>query len=96
MSAPFQPHSDTSRAAAESVEPRLNKQQRELLERMRTEAMGFTDDELFVYAVIGVLRISPNGVRARRIELVRKGLVYDSGRTRLTRSGRLATIWAPA
>lgn len=96
MGAPYQPHSDTSRAAAESVEPKLNAQQRELLERMRTEAHGFTDDELLAYAESGSLRISTNGVRARRAELVRKGLLRDSGRTRFTRSGRLATIWVLA
>lgn len=98
MGAPYQPHSDTSRAAADAVTPKLNKQQAEMLTHFKAfhEATGFTDDELMERAEKGQLRISLNGVRARRVELLRKGLICDSGRTRLTRSNRLATIWVIA
>lgn len=38
-------------------------------------------------------RSSPSGLRSRRSELVRLGLVEDSGKTAPTISGRLSTIW---
>ena len=100
MGAPYQPHSDTSRAAADAVTPKLNKQQQELLAAFKSFCVerspmlsGATDDELMELAESGKLRISINGVRARRVELMRKWLIRDSGRTRLTRSNRLATVW---
>lgn len=97
MGAPYQPNSDTSRAAAESVEPKVNNQQQEMLAQFRAfPSVGFTDDDLLIKAEVGAMRISPNGVRARRIELQRKGLIRKSGRTRITRSNRLATVWVIA
>lgn len=99
MGAPYQPHSDTSRAAAESVEPKLPKQQAELLAWFRGNTRsvdGATDDDIAQAIAHGFLSLSLNGARARRIELVKRGLVKDSGRTRLTRSDRLATVWVIA
>lgn len=36
---------------------------------------------------------SESGIRTRRSELVRKGLVVDSGRRSTTRSGRKSIVW---
>ncbi len=49
---------------------------------------GRTDEEL--QAELG---LNPSTQRPRRVELVEGGLVADSGRRRLTRSGRLAVVW---
>ncbi len=47
-----------------------------------------TDDELCEYT-----GLRDNSVRPRRIDLVRRGLVENSGAVRLTRSGREAIVW---
>lgn len=39
------------------------------------------------------LELEENTVRPRRIELVQRGLVRDSGERRPTRSGRAAVVW---
>jgi hypothetical protein len=52
---------------------------------------GATDEE--IQFVVGM---NPSTQRPRRIELVRMGLVRDSGTTRLTRAGRKATVWVIA
>ena len=89
--APYQPHSDTSRAAAAS-QPRaqLARYQARVLEVIRQSlAYGATDEEIArLFVTIG-----PNTVRPRRVELVARGLVRDSGIRRATASGRKATVW---
>ena len=50
---------------------------------------GVTDDELFMELPTD----NQSSIRPRRIELVRAGLVKDSGRKRKTSSGRQATVW---
>ncbi|MCH9681565.1 MAG: hypothetical protein K0V04_09040 [Deltaproteobacteria bacterium] len=47
-----------------------------------------TDDELCV-----ATGLRDNSVRPRRIELVREGLVENSGHVRPTRSGNAAIVW---
>lgn len=51
-------------------------------------AEGATDHELEVRTGIG-----GSTCRPRRIELQRLGLIRDSGTTRPTPSGRVATVW---
>jgi predicted ArsR family transcriptional regulator len=87
--APCQHHSPTSCAAAEAIVPHLNKLQARVLDYLRgCGERGATDEEL-----VEALRLSPSTARPRRIELVKAGLVRDSGRTRKTNSGREATVW---
>ena len=89
MSAPAQRHSATSCAAALSVEDSLNRWQGVVLKHLRRMGNnGATDEEMQRW-----LGLNPSTQRPRRVELVNKGLVKDSGRTRPTRSGRRATVW---
>lgn len=42
------------------------------------------------------VHVSPSGARTRRNELVRQGLIVDSGRRGVTSSGRQAVVWQVA
>lgn len=89
---PFQAHSATSEAAAKSMEPHAGSLRAAVLDWLRVRGnYGCTDDELFLW-IAG----SQNAIRPRRVELVKSGLVKDSGTTRKTRSGRAATVWISA
>lgn len=92
MTAPYQPHSETSRAAAEAIAPSLNELQAVVYEAIKAAGLeGRTDDELQVE-----LGMNPSTERPRRIEVEKYGLVTDSGRTRPTRSGKQAHVWVEA
>lgn len=54
-------------------------------------SMGATDEEI-IEAVLP-LGFAVNTIRPRRVELVRAGVVRNSGRERETRSGRDAIVW---
>lgn len=84
---PAQRHSPTSIAAAQSL-PHAGTQRRAVLDLLRANADGLTDEEIQT-----ALALNANAERPRRISLVQDGLVRDSGRTRLTRSGRAAVVW---
>lgn len=91
-SAPYIPTSATSKAAAAAIEPNAGTLRAIVLEFLREMgAHGATDEELQSWLVI-----NPSTERPRRIELVQRGLVVDSGRTRKTRAGRNATVWVAA
>lgn len=78
----------TSAMAADSLEPKaLNAMQRRVLELLRENAAGMTDEEQQ-----HALAMNPSTQRPRRIELVRRGLVVEAG-TRRTSSGRMAVVW---
>jgi predicted ArsR family transcriptional regulator len=51
---------------------------------------GLTDEELVLKA-----DVSPSGARGRRSELVKMGLVENSGTFRRTGRGRKAAVWRP-
>ncbi len=87
-SLPFQRHSPTSEAAAESAEPNAGTQRRRVFDALMDHPLGLTDEQQQ-----NLLAMNPSTQRPRRIELVNAGRVFDSGETRLTRSGRKAVVW---
>jgi hypothetical protein len=87
--APYQPHSPTSIAAAVAITPDTPTLRRQVLDYIVSQGQrGATDEQ-----IQEALAMNPSTQRPRRIELVRDGLVRDSGTTRLTGSGRKAVVW---
>lgn len=81
--------SATSEAAHDSIKPSSARLRSLVLAFICSRGPeGATDEECQVS-----LGMNPNTQRPRRIELVTKMSVRDSGRTRKTRAGRLATVW---
>lgn len=86
---PYQPHSDTSEAAAgEIVKDAKGLRLAVYREIASCGSWGATDEEIQT-----ALDMNPSTQRLRRVELVRMGMVKDSGLTRNTRSGRRAAVW---
>lgn len=85
---PFQPHSDTSRAAAESKRFTAGTDKARVLELLTGCLSGLTDEEMQ-----RKLKMNPSTQRPRRIELMMEEKVRNSGKTRNTSSGRPAVIW---
>ena len=78
----------TSAMAADSLEQKtLNAMQRRVLELLRENTAGLTDEEMQHR-----LRMNPSTQRPRRIELVAKGMIVQAGEGK-TRSGRRAVKW---
>lgn len=89
---PFQAHSATSRQAAEDAKPGAATERRKVLLYLQSRGEdGATDEECQL-----ALSMNPSTQRPRRVELVRSGLVKDSGRKRRTASGREAVVWTVA
>ena len=87
--APHQRHSDTSRAAAEAIEPKRGTKRRIVLDYIREMGdEGATDEEMQRR-----LFMSGNTQRPRRVELLDAGFIKDSGARRKTPSGELAVVW---
>lgn len=88
-SLPHQPHSATSKAAAEQAKPTATTMRAEVFELLEARAeYGATDEEIATCC-----NMNPSTARPRRIDLVKSGEVVDSGRTRLTKSNRESTVW---
>jgi hypothetical protein len=86
---PFVAHSETSRAAAESMEPAAGTLRAHVLGYIReTAEAGATDEQ-----IQDGMELPANTERPRRRELQRAGLIRDSGQTRPTKSGRAAVVW---
>jgi hypothetical protein len=86
---PYIRHSDTSLASAAHIAdgaPTLRGQVYRFIHKCRW--YGATDHE-----VQDQLDMNPSTQRPRRIELVKRGLVKDSGRRRPTHTGRKAVVW---
>ncbi len=89
MSAPYVKGSETSREAAEKIEPvKYTMQDRIVVFASGAQSTGVTVDE--VERFLGMLHQSA-GARVR--ELVLAGKLVDSEQTRKTRSGRNAVVW---
>jgi hypothetical protein len=90
--APYQHHSETSREAAELIEPDADTLRGRVLAYIRERgAHGATDEE-----IQDALHMNPSTERPRRIELWNAEWVLKTSDTRLTRSGRKATVWIAA
>ena len=86
---PYQRHSRPSKAAAAAVAPTTATLRQVVLNYLRACGIaGATDGE-----GEDATGMSGDTWRPRRVELERAGLVRDGGTTRLTRSGRQATVW---
>ena len=86
---PFQPHSETSREAAEAIKPKRGTLQRRVFAFIESRGVsGATDEEI----QLG-LELNGSTVRPRRGELAQRRLIVQSGKTRKTKSGRNATVW---
>ena len=87
FSAPAQRHSPTSVAAAASLDSdTLNALHRRVLEYLAAHGPS-TDEQI----AIG-LSMNPSTARPRRIELHKRGLVFEAGVGK-TASGRKAVVW---
>ena len=80
-------HPETSHEAAEKIAEPAGTLRARVLSFIEYWG-GATDEEI----QLG-LKMNPSTERPRRVELVERGLVEDSGETRPTRSGRKATVW---
>lgn len=86
---PAQSHSVTSIAAAQSIRKSIGPLHQRILSFLaELPNMGATDEEMQFE-----LDMPANTQRPRRRELELMGRITDSGKTRLTRSGREAVIW---
>lgn len=89
VGAPYTPDSDTSREAAESVAEVAGKIRRQVYRYIVSCGDDGTTDD----AAEQVLDLKHTTYTARRGELVKQGLVRDSGFREKTRSGRNAAVW---
>ena len=82
----------TSEVAARRVAPRTPNNRERILTLIRERgALGLTDDE-----GEALLNMGPQSYTPRRGELVKQGLIVDSGRRRKTESGCPAVVWVAA
>ena len=79
-------HPDTSSDAAVQIKEDTARLRGRVLAALQSCPMS--DQELQT-----VLGMDPNTERPRRVELVQRGLVRDSGRRTVTTSGRKAIVW---
>ena len=83
----YQGHSTTSERAAQEIAGSAESLRRRCLDYIQRCGPCSDDD------IQQGLSINPSTERPRRIELVKLGLVRDSGQQGKTRSGRDCTLW---
>jgi hypothetical protein len=92
IEAPFDRGSDTSAAAAKSIEPNAGTLRRIVYDAIVAGGpTGYTDAELQ-----DSLGMRAQTQTARRVELRDRGLIVDSGFRRPTPRGRDAVVWVVA
>lgn len=85
---PYQTHSPTSFAAAQAKTDAAT-QRAEVLAWFRVRGEhGATDEECQM-----AMGLAGSSQRPRRVELVNRGLLVDTGTTRKTMAGRTAAVW---
>ena len=87
ITAPFSHGSDTSEAAAASVQPHLGRLEKLVLDVIRSSG-GLTCDE-----AEDITGLSHQTCSARFRQLTQRGLIEDSGVRRRTRSMRFASVY---
>jgi len=87
--APYTPGSDTSQEAAEAIADVTGTLRRRVYEHIVSCGEGGTTDD----AAEAVLDMKHTTYTARRGELVKQGLIANSGQKGTTRSGRRAALW---
>ena len=87
---PYQGHSTASERAAQEIAGTVDTLRRRVMSFIQLNGPS-SDDE-----IQQALSINPSTQRPRRIELVKLGLVRDSGLQGKTRSGRACTLWVAA
>jgi hypothetical protein len=86
---PYQSHSSTSHQAAIEAESSASTLRSQVFRFIvATKEYGATDEEIQDY-----FQMNPSTQRPRRVELVNRKLVMDSGMMRKTKAGRNATVW---
>jgi hypothetical protein len=86
---PYIRQSETSKAAAAAIGGASRTLRQAVLNFIRSRREHGACD----FEIAEALVMSANTARPRRIELRNAGVIVDSGRTRLTRSGRVAVVW---
>lgn len=88
---PAQSHSETSKAAADSIKKAIGPLHEKVLAYLEAHPDGATDEEM-----TNAIPMVANTLRPRRRELELLGKIKDSGRRGLTQSGRSAVVWIKA
>ena len=90
---PYVRGSDTSKAAAARALPKAGTKRAQVLDFIGRygDGSGATDEEIQF-----CLRMPANTQRPRRVELVKAGLVKDSGKRRTTLGCGQAVVWVVA
>jgi hypothetical protein len=93
--APYVKGSDTSKEAADSMtDEELGRLERLVYATIeKAGEQGRIDDEVTVLTEPVHHWTGPSSAAARRVALVKRGLVVDSGKRRKTRSNKNATVW---
>lgn len=86
---PAQQHSATSVAAADGIKPTAARLREMVYDAIKDAGThGLTDEQ-----IQDALNMGGSTERPRRRELEQAGRIRDSGKTRLTKSGRKAAVW---
>lgn len=88
---------DTSHEAAASVDPQIRESQQNCLLVFRQHGAMCDEQAFYVYHAFhkDLKPQAPSGLRSRRNELVKLGLIRNTGEKVVLRSGRRSYVWEP-